>query len=296
MALPTDAEIFEKAMSEAADWGPPRCRFVEAALALDGLSYENPETRDRYVEELFLNQQDFGPDGPTEADRKQAYGFASAMSSCGITTQAIWAAAGVDLAYLRKPYKNRIGSAVTFEYKYAKEVGAWVNAMPWKRGTPFPEAGDAMIIGDNTPAFARGSSPTYQHELNVICWVEGPRGALMGGLDGGQPGIAIRTRGLVEVFPNGGDLGELWCSVVAPDGSLPLGADGRPLSGRRALGFTDVTRLPFVDNPPACQGGGLLRTLAVVAGGVAVGLGALAVTGNCPCDSIKKGLRKISPF
>lgn len=286
MALPTDQEIHNKALEEAADFGTPRCRFIEAMLRLPGLSFEDKATRDQYVTELFLTWQDWGPGGPTEADRKWAYQYAPAASLCGVTTQNIWAAAGVDLAYLYRPYSERYGSAVTFERKYAIEHGAWVDAVNWRRGTAFPEAGDAMVIGNNTQEWARGSSTPAQHELNIACWIEGPRGALMGCVDGGQPGIAYRTRGLVEVFPGGGNVGELWASAVAPDGSLPVGYDGRPLNGRRVVGWTNVAKLPFKNAPP-CKGGGGWRMIGTALAGLVLGVGGLCLVGACP-EPIRK--------
>lgn len=289
-----DAAIFQAAEDTAAEYGVPRCRIIEAALRLVNLSWEDPKTRDQYVEELFLKWQNWGPDGPTEANRKWAYQYAPAASLCGVTTQNIWAAAGVDLPYLYTPYSTRFGSAVAFEYQNAQKVGAWVSATPWRRGTPFPEGGDAMIIGDNTGAFSRGSSPKVQHELNVVAWIDGPRGALMACLDGGQPGIAFRTRALVEVFPGGGDAGELWCSTVNPDGSFSVGADGRPLNGRRAVGYTNVAKLPYKSDAPNCKGGGALGALGTLLIGGAVGLGTLCLLGHCPIDLAQ--LKKLNPF
>lgn len=287
----SDQAIFDRALEEAAEWGEPRCRFIEAALAIVNLSWEDPKTRDEYVKQMFLTWQDWGPGRPNAADVNQARAMSNgSMSLCGVTTQNVWAAAGVDLPYLYTPYPTRFGSAVTRERSESIKVGAWVDALQWRRGTAFPEGGDAMIIGDNTPAMARGSSPTYQHELNVLAWGDGPQGGLMLCMDGGQPGTAFRTRGLVEVFPGGGDVGELWCSTVNPDGSLSIGGDGRPLNGRRAIGFVDVSKLPFKADAPSCKsggGGGLLRLAAGVAGGIATGLGLLYLTGNLP-DSVKK--------
>ena len=283
MPLPTDLEIIDKAQQEASDLGSPRCAFIEKALSLAGLAYADAGTRDQYVAEVFLEGIfEKNTDGTYKASQSQiaaAYQMAAAMSACGIVTAQIWNYAGVAAPYLKKFYAepSRMGSAVGAEFKFATSVGAWVSGMPWRRGTPFPVAGDALIIGNNTSEMARGDSGNYQHEMTCIAWVEGPQGALMASLDGGQPGIALRTRGLVEVFPDGGDEGELWCSKVAPDGSLPITSDGRPASGRRVVGYTDVSKLPFRDgSPPSCKGGPGWKRLALAALGV-VALGAAAV-------------------
>ncbi len=297
--LPTDffddLAIFDLATEEAAELGEPRCRFIEAALLIVNLSWEDPKTRDEYVRQMFLTWQDWGPGRPNAADEQQARAMSNgSMSLCGVTTQNVWAAAGVDLPYLYTPYPTRFGSAVTRERATAIEVGAWVDALPWRRGTPFPEGGDAMIIGDNTPAMARGSSPTYQHELNVLAWAEGKNGVpLMLCMDGGQPGTAFRTRGLVEVFPGGGDAGELWCSTVNPDGSVSVGGDGRPLNGRRAIGFVNVSKLPFKASAPSCKGGGggVLRAVGALVGGLVLGVAGLCLAGHCPAP-----LQKLNPL
>jgi hypothetical protein len=281
--LPTDSEIIDQALAEAADWGEPRCRFVESMLRLPGLAYADPETRDAYVKEVFLEGIDFPGGAPTEAQIQQAYAMAASMSACGIVTSRVWRDAGVNAPYTRKFYGNRIGSAVGAEMEFAKAHKAWVSGLPWRRGTPFPEAGDALIIGDNTPAMKRGDVTAYQHELNALCWIDGGRGGLLASVDGGQPGIAIRTRGLVEVFPDGGDEGEIWCGSVAKDGSIPLGGDGRPANGRRCIGWTNVAKLPFRSDAPSCKGGALStlgRVLLSTLGALLVVGGTLQATGK----------------
>jgi hypothetical protein len=47
-------------------------------------------------------------------------------------------------------------------------------------------------------------------------------------------------------------------------GECPLGADGRPLQGRRVVGFTDITRLPLSSEPSCCSSGAsrIVRTTA----------------------------------
>lgn len=254
MPLPSDDEIIAAAIDRALELGEPACRYIDAALDLAGLSYAaGGATRDAYVQKLYLERLHREP---TAAERSSAYAMAAAQSTCGITTECIWDRAGVDAAWLREPYGARVNRgfyAVMAEYEFAKQVGAWVSALPWVAGTALPDLGDAVIIGDNTDGMRRGSSTKVQHELTMLCYLNGPAGpgSWACSIDGGQPGVAYRTRQWVEVP------GELWAGAVDPSsGVAPLGYDGRPLNGRRVIGYVDAKKLPYRADAPPCAGGG----------------------------------------
>lgn len=264
----TDDEIVREAESAACDLVPARCAAVRAACALitePRLGYQNAETRDAYVEALYLAgvvpMLDDGTYDISDAKLTQAYQAASFQSSCGITTERIWRDIGVDDPRLFMWYPDRAsrgGSyyAVALEMEIAKQAGAWVSGIPWEPGTPLPEPGDALIIGlMSDPSFTRGGGFAGEHELTVIA----RDGMLIHSVDGGQPHIDVRTRMLVEVGR------ELWCGQVdRATGECPLGADGRPLQGRRVVGFTDITRLPLSAEPSCCSSGAsrIVRTTA----------------------------------
>lgn len=280
MPLPTDDQIVLAAIDRALELGAPACRYVDAALDLPGLSYAaGGDVRDAYVQKLYFERL---RRDPTDSERSSGYAMAAAQSSCGITTEVLWERAGVDAPWLRTWYGTRVNTgkyAVMMEYEFAKEVGAWVSALPWVPGTPLPDTGDAVIIGDNTDAFRRGSGTKVQHEFTTLCYLDGPAGpgSWCCSLDGGQPGIAYRTRQLIEVG------NELWAGAVDPtSGIAPLGYDGRPLNGRRCIGYVDAKRLPYRSDAPDCQGGGgfggsFVPTLDTALTFGAVGLGALVL-------------------
>lgn len=256
MALFTPDQMAQAVIENAAEYGNPRCAMAEKALSSVGLSWAS--NAQRFTDVLFLEgvypQNADGSFVLPAGIMAQARGMAQGSSSCGIFTRALWRYAGVDAAFLYDFYGKHVGKALAQEMAFAQQVGAWRSGMPWVRGTPLPECADAMIMGDNTDAMARGTSVRYQHEGNMMAWIEGPKGALGVCIDGGQPGIEFVLRGFVEVFPGGGDKGELWVSQVQPDGSLPLSADGRPLNGRRLVGYVDVGALPYRDGAtPPCR-------------------------------------------
>ena len=269
--MPSDEEILADAREQAAILGAPRCTFIEKAVSLitePRPGYAIAETRDRYVEELYLELVvDRLADGSfdiSDGKLQQAYQAASFQSSCGITTEAIWRAAGVDDArlYLWYPDRAQKGGtyyAVSLEKDIAETHGAWRSGIPWVEGTPLPMPGDAPIIGlMSDPSFTRGGGFAGEHELTIVSTL----GGYYHSVDGGQPHIDLRTRCLVEVWTaerSGARTGELWMGQVdRKTGECALGHDGRPLSGRRVVGFTDASLLPLV-REPSC--GGFLSSL-----------------------------------
>ncbi len=188
----------------------------------------------------------------TAASAKQ---MATKQSNCGLVVEAGWRGAKVDDNRLSMPYGVRCTRggtlyAVTLEGVIAAEHGALVGGLPWVEGTPFPEPGDALTVGSQSdPSFSRGGGYGGEHEFTAIHW--GPSDVLDGdvltSIDGGQPGIRFRTRALVEVWtgalPDGRRKGELWAANLDASGRYVLGADGRPMAGRRVVHFADASKL-----------------------------------------------------
>lgn len=273
MPFRSDEEIRAMTMQTMAEYGSPRCLFVSGILPLVGLT-------DLEAAEVF-----FPNDTPAY---QQAMGQAFAggkTSSCGITTEVGWRFAGVQDSLLASSYFDRVNKGqytVMRQKQFAEEVGAWVSAIPWVEGTPLPEFGDAPIIGCTScgEAWARGVK-NLEHEYNLVAYDPAGNG-IHHSIDGGQPGIKWRTRALIEVWtgqlPDGRRTGELWAGTVTDDGSIPLGADGRPITGRRFLGYTSVPKLPLGQPqgpclvepglvPPAARG---VAKGALVVGGAAL--------------------------
>lgn len=294
---PSDADIIADARAMARELGAPRCLFIDQALALItdprlGYSIENGATRDAYVAALYLDLIVPRIDGAydiSEQKLKQAYAAASAQSSCGITTEAIWRYAGVDDPRLFMWYPDRAAKggsyyAVSLEVDIAKDHGAWRSGIPWVEGTPLPEPGDAPIIGlMQDPSFTRGGGFAGEHEFTVVSWL----GGLCHSVDGGQPHIDLRTRGVVEVWTgtnaDGARTGELWFGQVDKEtGEMAIGHDGRPVSGRRAIGYTDVSALPLSGSASCLEETGAISSLRrapwkQIGAGVLVGGAVLAL-------------------
>ncbi len=293
-------EIRQLCEEQASDAGEPACQFIGTALPLDGLAYADPETRDEYVAQLYLwGVFDQLPDGSydcTEAQLKQAYAMAAVQSSCGIVTRRVWRGAGVDAPQIYDFYAepNRIGSAITYEDKFAAENGAWSSGIPWTEGTPWPALGDAFVIGCTSCGgdWSRNSF-NGEHEANVVGL--GDEGIVYT-LDGGQPGVALRTRQVLEVWTGEDDegrrTGELWCGAVERDGSCATDSSGRPLTGRRFVGISRAADLPLRGTAPAC---GSLRSRFLPRGVVGDVLGGVLVVGGVVLTgaAVVAGVREI---
>ena len=309
MARPSDEQILQAAQDLQAHLGEPRCLFIAGALPLIGLAYADTKTRDEYVQQLYMwgvFPYENGEYQCTERQRVSAYNMASAQSSCGITTRRVWRYAGVDAPQIYDFYgnDNRLGSAVRYEISFAQSVGAWVSGTPWVEGTDFPREGDASVIGCSScgPSYVRGGIFGGEHEFTTVCWLDG----LMHSVDGGQPGIALRTRALVEVWTgedkDGRRTGELWAGAVDANGNCPMGADGRPATGRRYVGFSSAALLPLRGTSPGCgegaddsegysdEGGGSGSTAKKVLTGL--GLGALGIAAGWGVPRLVKAIKK----
>lgn len=247
----TDAEIRDKGREVQGELGSPRCAWVREAWALEGLDPTDP----RYIQALYLDALDRTP---TSYERIRAADMARRLSSCGIFWEALGRRVSLHFPLLWKFYDPRsvvpIEQAITADVDFAKRAGAWVDATTWREGGAFPREGDGVIIGNNTAAWARGNVSVFQHMLVVVAWAF----EALHSIDGGQPGIRLRSRALVEVWTGQdakGRKGELWESHVdLSTGRPPLDATGRPLRGRRVLGWIDASRLPYLQ-PPRCLDG-----------------------------------------
>lgn len=270
---PSDEAILETVQHLISELDPPRCAALEKALALRDLSFA--ATPNEYTAEIMFSGGVFprkdgrvrvlGPSvvedyEVTSSIVSQAYQMAGFQSSCGTTTEVIQRYAGINDPVIYEWYADRVNRgkyAVMQEKVFAEQQGAWVSALPWVEGTTLPDPGDACIVGlRGDPNFARGNVFNTEHEFTAVSWLDG----YLHSIDGGQPGIHLRTRGVVEVWTStdgdGRRTGELWAASVNPDGTVPLGGDGRPLNGRRFLGFGRLDALPVVSDAPSCGGGG----------------------------------------
>lgn len=159
---------------------------------------------------------------PDETPARQA--TMAKMSGCALTVAGIWRRAGLHDQRLESPYKD--GQAVSRLSAIAHSSKAW---HPFKENE-YPQPGDMVLIGDNTP------SGGYEHVYTIIKQVSD---GLFDTVDGGQLDIGLqcikakrhkwtgrRDRGLASNDPG---------SNVA--------------GGRIIIGWIDVTLLPFTDNP-----------------------------------------------
>ncbi len=283
------AEIIELARAAAAAYGEPRCAFIMGCLFLDGAAYADPDRRDQYVEELYFYMVNGIDDGdhdyhPTDQQRSGAYSMASVQSTCGVLTRRVWRYARVAMPALYDFYGqgNRIGTAVSAEMKFAQDNGAWISGIPWVEGSPLPEPGDAMIIGCSSCGgeWSRNSF-NGEHEYTIVATAkdgdDDEIDSIHYSIDGGQPGINLRTRKMLQVWTgenaSGARTGELWVGALDKDGYCAVDNSGRPLTGRRTIGFSSAGLLPVYDDAPACEESGLLtRALGQTGGAIAKGL------------------------
>lgn len=270
----SDADILAMATAQAGVAGDPACRFVTGIVQIVNLS------------DVEAAPQLFPYDDP-----KQAVAMARQMSTCGLATERGWRFSGVIDPVLYLPYQQRVNRgqyAVVEEKALAERTGAWQSAIPWVEGTVLPGLGDAPIIGCKSCGsdWARGVTNT-EHEYTLVAYDPVGGGVHHSG-DGGQPGIAFRTRVFVEVWTGtdaqGRRTGELWSANVRADGTAAIAYDGRPQTGRRVVGFTRTSLLPLGQAEGPCIGSSLVstvrrqapRVLAVTAAGALVYLAARA--------------------
>lgn len=254
-------------------------QVLAAARSYLGLEPTDPA----YVQRVYLAHL---PGGGTPLHRAQAQQMARTQSGCGLVYEAQLRDLGVTWPHLWRWYGDRIGTAISANVAAAKRDKVWYTA---DNPGPGIQAGDAVVIGGPPPAWSRGGI-AYEHLLVVTELL--PDGRLRS-VDGGQPGVAERTRVLVRT-----PQGELWlANLPSGGGPAPLGPDGRPLVGRRVQGWIKTRLAP---NQPGYQGGGQATVPPTPStpyqggGGSSGGGGATDAGGECPpCPegiSIRKGI------
>ena len=178
----------------------------------------------------------------------QRLGLATHQSGCGLVTEVGWRGAGVRSAQLRFPVgvrssKGGVLYPVALEKSIAQDSKAWVEPAQGKR----PLDGDAVIMGcAQCPGVWGQGTYVMEHEFTIALLERSMHfdgTDLVHSIDGGQPGVRLRTRALVETVVNGRF--ELWAANLATNGGYMLDAVGRPTVGRRVMGWSDVDALPI---------------------------------------------------
>lgn len=152
-------------------------------------------------------------------------------STCALFARGYVLCLGGEHKFLDAPYLPRDGQAVADVKAIAQAGGAWREPTP----DALPLAGDVVLIGralpdgSPDPAYVRGTKAT-EHVLVAT----GLEGDILWSVDGGQPGVEVRSRRVLRVGR------ELWL------GHTERGTDtsGRPLVGRRVVGWLSLGELP----------------------------------------------------
>lgn len=171
---------------------------------------------------------------PFDPPAKALHYLASGKSTCALTTRGYNLLLGSVHDVLLAPYLPRDGKAVSDVVTIARGGGAWRTPEPGH----LPHPADVVLIGHADergrpdPAYCRGTNAT-EHVL-IVTRLDGD---LLESVDGGQPGIERRTRRVVRIGR------ELWLAHT----DHGLGPDGRPLVGRRVVGWQDTACLPTPD-------------------------------------------------
>jgi hypothetical protein len=202
-----------------------RAAGVAVAGALVGVH------RDPWAELDLMLPFDADPDGDREGPRDYLRG---GVSTCALAARGYLLLLGSGHEALWRPYLPRVGRAVADVVQIARDGGAWRTPEPGR----LPHPGDVVLVGHMLPggapdpAYVRGTRAT-EHVL-IYTGPLGEEGLLMS-VDGGQPGVEWRTRRLVRFGR------ELWLSHTAHG----IGPDGRPLVGRRVVGWLSLADLPL---------------------------------------------------
>ena len=256
-ALLSDAQAIALIAAQA-QAGGQRGQFTAPLGPLVGLNPSDPA----YVRAVY----------PFDTYAKGA-AMAHVQSGCGLVGEIGWRAANVQAPVLWRPYADRVAhgqQAVVTEATIAKAAGAWDDlTKPWNKRPIEPF--DTVIIGCSAcgPGWSTGGG--YGGEHLFIAGAYDGAGRLWS-IDGGQPGIRVRVRQVVAT-----STGELWCGQVNPKtGKTAVGADGRPLVGRRVLGIARAGRLPLGPWQGGAASGSsmLVRGALVLAGAAAAGAAA----------------------
>jgi hypothetical protein len=236
MSYYNDAEIHAAAARILPTLSPVRAALVSDALSLDGLE----PASERYQTELYPN------DPPN-----QRRALALRQSGCGITVEHGDRAAGVDDARLWMPYGERavrggVLYPLTLSIHIATRAKCWVRPVPMDARLPME--GDAVVVGNpgaDIGTWSKGGGFGGAHIFRVVAtaYAASSDRAIVHSVDGGQPGIHVRTRALVWCGPGGS---ELWAASLDDQGGFVFdAADGRPSRGRRVYGWVDVDGLPI---------------------------------------------------
>lgn len=230
-----DRAIISRAQAEAAQLSTRRAGIIDHLIPLVGL-----EPNDTAYQDAVYRY-----DPPA---RRRA--LALHQSGCGLVMEYGWEGGGVpvdDRIKLGADVRGVRGGLlypITLDILIAQASGAWVDCSKGDPGRrPLP--GDGMIMGCSScrGVWSKGQA-AYEHASTVACVDRQVSGEsdIISGIDGGQPGVHVRTRALVLCGPRGD---ELWCAWLDAEGAYQMDAtDMRPVKGRRLLGFVDVDRLP----------------------------------------------------
>lgn len=172
------------------------------------------------------------PHDPLEA----AVAYLRKRSTCALFGRAVMRLLGHEAPELEQPYLPRDGLAVNDVVRLGQRAGAWRTP----DGAELPPHGSIVLIGSMLPggrpdpAYVRGTGATEHVLVVTTLWMGVDGDSRLGSVDGGQPGVEYRTRRLVWTGR------ELWLGHTEHG----EGADGRPLVGRRVVGWVDVGALP----------------------------------------------------
>ncbi len=221
-----DRDIWDRTLENAQSEPPALRAMLECALSMCGLEQSD----------LAYQQHLYPFDTPS-----QALAMAKSQSGCGLTTEEIWRAGGASNPALTLSYAWRVARggvlyAVALEKEIALEAKAWQDT---RNVSAALERCDALIIGcKGCPGPWAKNTFTDEHEFTIVLMETLADGTiLVHSVDGGQPGIALRTRKLVLT-----DSGETWLASL----DAVIEADGRPSKGRRLQGYSRASQIPGI--------------------------------------------------
>lgn len=227
-----DKEILARALAEADQLSPARAAIVRALVPLVGL-----EPLDAAYQEAV-----YPYDPPS-----QRRALALRQSSCGLTAEIGWRAAGVAdprlmIAAGTRAVTGGTSYPLALEVDDAKRWGAWREPGPMALARPLP--GDGVVVGCSScrGVWSKGQG-AFEHIFTVVAtdYAVSSSSEIVHSIEGGQPGIHTRTRALVVCGPRGD---ELWAAALDDEGAYRLDpADMRPTKGRRVLGWYDAYAL-----------------------------------------------------
>ncbi len=171
---------------------------------------------------------------PRDPLAKALHYLRSGKSTCALTARGYVLLAGGAHRVLDVPYLPRDGKAVSDVVAIGRDGGAWRTPEPGR----LPHPADVVLIGKGLPgggpdpAWVRGTRAT-EHVLLATALA----GELLESVEGGSPGVERRKRRVVRAGPGGR---ELWLAHTE-HGNSP---DGRPLVGRRVVGWLSLVDYP----------------------------------------------------